>query len=333
MACAPPSATCSHGGAVRPDGEGDAALGHRQRFERLHVDSPNQPAPRTRASWLKRLGVIGAAAATTLLAGCSSEYWEVGFLHPDSKGATSHTDHYIALWNGGWIAALAVGGLTWMLILWCVVAYRRKKTDRGLPVQMRYNMPVEILYTVVPIILVMAFFFETVQTMENTTNDETEAEQVIEIYGKQWAWDFNYVTEDVYYGGVQANLDGTEKPGVDAPTLYLPSNTDLELKLESRDVIHSFWIPAFLEKRDMVPGRSSSIHLQALKEGDYFGKCAELCGEFHSEMIFNVKVVSPEEYDEYIESLREQGNEGQLGEDYNRTEWYHNPYEKEGSEH
>ncbi len=297
------------------------------------MDSPNQPAPGARASWAKRLGVIGAAAATTLLAGCTTEQWEVGFLHPDSKGATSHTDHYIALWNGGWIAALVVGAVTWGLLLWCIVAYRRKKSDRGLPVQMRYNMPVEILYTVVPIILVLAFFFETVKTMDNTINDDTEPEQVIEVYGKQWAWDFNYVTEDVHYAGVQANLDGTEQPGIDAPTLYLPSNTDLELKLESRDVVHSFWIPAFLEKRDMFPGHSSSIHLQALKEGDYMGKCAELCGEFHAEMIFNVKVVSQAEYDEYIQSLRDQGNEGLLGEEYNRTEWHHNPYEQEGAEH
>ncbi|MGO1397819.1 MAG: aa3-type cytochrome oxidase subunit II [Brevibacterium yomogidense] len=296
------------------------------------MDSPNQPAPGARASWAKRLGVIGAAAATTLLAGCTTEQWEVGFLHPDSKGATSHTDHYIALWNGGWIAALIVGAITWGLLLWCIVAYRRKKSDRGLPVQMRYNMPVEILYTVVPIILVLAFFFENVKTLDNTINDDTEPEQVIEVYGKQWAWDFNYVTEDVHYAGVQANLDGTEQPGIDAPTLYLPSNTDLELKLESRDVVHSFWIPAFLEKRDMFPGHSSSIHLQALKEGDYMGKCAELCGEFHAEMIFNVKVVSPTEYDDYIQSLRDQGNEGVLGEEYNRTEWYHNPYEQEGAE-
>jgi cytochrome c oxidase subunit 2 len=213
------------------------------------------------------------------------------------------------------------------------IAYRRRKGQTGLPVQMRYNMPIEIFYTIVPFILVIGFFAFTARDQAILEDQYENPDVCITAIGKQWAWDFNYVTEDVYYAGVQANLDGTEQPGIEAPTLYLPSNTDLELKLESRDVIHSFWIPAFLEKRDMVPGRSSSIHLQALKEGDYLGKCAELCGEFHSEMIFNVKVVSPAEYDEYIESLREQGNEGQVGEEFNRTDWYQNPYEQEGAEH
>ncbi|WP_291794706.1 MULTISPECIES: cytochrome c oxidase subunit II [Brevibacterium] len=297
------------------------------------MDSPNQPAPRTGASRAKRLGAIGAAAATTLLAGCTKEQWEVGFLPVESKGATSHTEHYIALWNGGWIAALIVGVITWALMLWCIVAYRRRKNDRGLPVQMRYNMPVEIFYTIVPIVLVVGFFFHNVDAMDKTIYDETEPEEVIEVYGKQWAWDFNYVTQDAHYAGVQANLDGTEQPGEDAPTLYLPADTDVQLKLESRDVIHSFWVPAFLEKRDMIPGRSSTINLRPLAEGDYVGKCAELCGEFHSEMIFNVSVVPYDEYVAYTDGLKEQGNEGVLGDEYNRTDWYKNPYEQEGDEH
>lgn len=298
------------------------------------MDSPNQPAPPERRSRAARLGVVGASALAlpALLAGCSSEHWEVGFLPVESKGATSHTDHYIALWNGGWIAALLVGAITWFLLLWAIVRYRRKKRDRGLPVQLAYNMPVEILYTVIPIILVIGFFFQSVSTLEKTYDDETPGEQVIEVVGKQWAWDFNYVTEDVHYAGTQVNLDGTEQPGYDAPTLYLPSNTDLELVIKSRDVIHSFWVPAFLEKRDMVPGRETSIHLQALKEGTYMGKCAELCGEFHAEMLFNVEVVPMDEYLEYTDGLREQGNDGILGEEYDRTEWYQNPYEHEEEE-
>ncbi|NUL60825.1 cytochrome c oxidase subunit II [Brevibacterium luteolum] len=291
------------------------------------MDSPNQPVRSGPTAWAKRLGVIGALGAVALLSGCSKEHWEVGFLPPESKGATSHTDHYIHLWNGGWIAALIVGFVTWGLLLWCVVAYRRRKHERGLPVQLAYNMPVEILYTVVPIILVVGFFFETVKAVENTSYDDTPGEVVVEVVGKQWAWDFNYITEDAYYSSVQVNLDGTEKAGEKVPVLYLPSNTDLEIQLRSRDVIHSFWVPAFLEKRDMIPGRTSSLHFQALKEGEYIGKCAELCGEFHSEMLFDVKVVSMDEYKAYTDSLREEGNTGRLGPEYDRTDWYKNPHE------
>ncbi|WP_425548420.1 cytochrome c oxidase subunit II [Brevibacterium pityocampae] len=293
------------------------------------MDSPNQPVRGKRRIWPRRLVAVGAVAMTALLAGCSREVWEVGFFPVESKGATSHTDAYTALWNGGWIAALLVGLVTWGLILWCVIAFRRKKSDRGLPVQLAYNMPIEILYTVIPIILVVGFFFHNVSALEKTIDDETPGEQVIEVVGKQWAWDFNYVTEDVHYAGVQVNLDGTEQPGYDAPTLYLPADTDIELVMRSRDVIHSFWVPAFLEKRDMIPGRESSIHLRPLKEGTYVGKCAELCGEFHAEMLFNVEVVPENEFIEYTDSLREQGNTGILGPDYDRTEWYQNPYEQE----
>ncbi|MYM20236.1 cytochrome c oxidase subunit II [Brevibacterium sp. 5221] len=295
------------------------------------MDSPNQPVRRGRGTWAKRLGVAGALASTVLLAGCTKEQWEVGFLPVDSKGATSHTEHYIALWNGGWIAALAVGAVTWGLMLWCLVVYRRRKSDRGLPVQLQYNMPIEILYTALPIVLIMGFFFQTVHSLEHTIDDKTPGQEQIEVVGKQWSWDFNYMTENVHYAGVQANLDGTEAPGRNAPTLYLPANRDIDLQLRSRDVIHSFWVPAFLEKRDMTPGRTEHIHFKPLKEGEYVGKCAELCGEFHSEMLFNVKVVSYDEYKKYTAGLKAEGNEGRLGPEYDRTDWYQNPHEQKGA--
>lgn len=296
------------------------------------MDSPNQPVRKSGKRWATRIGVLGGLASTVLLAGCTKEQWEVGFFPPESKGATSHTDDYIALWNGSWIALLIVGAITWGLMLWCIVAYRRRKSDRGLPVQVQYNMPVEIMYTVLPIILIVGFFFTTVNTMEKTIYDDTPGDVKIEVVGKQWAWDFNYLTENAYFGGKQVNLDGTEQPGIDAPTLYLPSNTDVEIQLRSRDVIHSFWVPAFLEKRDMTPGRTETLHLRMEKEGEYVGKCAELCGEFHSEMIFNVKVVSLDEYKAYTDELKAQGNVGRLGPELDRTEWYQNPYTEEGEQ-
>lgn len=300
-------------------------------WERLQVRSQNKPGNRRPRSWTKPAGIAGISGLALLLTGCTKEQWEVGFLPVESKGATNHTDDIISLWNGSWIAALLIGIITWTLIIWCLVAYRRRKGDTGLPVQLRYNLPVEIFYTAVPIILVIAFFFQTVQ-VQTTLDEETDAEKVIEIVGKQWAWDFNYVSDDVYYSGVQVDLDGTDEPAAEAPTLYLPADTELELQVRSRDVIHSFWIPAFLQKRDMIPGRETSIHLTPQKEGTYAGKCAELCGEFHSEMLFYVEVVPIDEYDAYVESLREQGNTGQLGEEFDRNPAYDsNPVLKEGN--
>lgn len=289
------------------------------------MDSPNQAGPGR--SWAKRLGTLGAVAVLALLSGCTKEQVSTGFFPAESKGATNHTEAYTSLWNGAWIALLIVGLIVWGLILWSMVAYRRRKNDRGLPVQLRYSMPIEILFTVTPVILVLGFFFQSVQVMEKTIDDTTPGEQVIEVAAKQWAWDFNYVNQDVYFAGTQVPLDGSEKPGEEAPTLYLPVDTDLEIKLRSRDVIHSFWVPAFLEKRDMIPGHDQSLHLRAEKEGEYVGKCAELCGEYHSEMLFNVKVVSKAEFEDYTKSLADEGNKGQLGPEYDRN-WY----PKEGAE-
>ncbi|WGW14029.1 cytochrome c oxidase subunit II [Saxibacter everestensis] len=257
-------------------------------------------------------------AAVLLTSGCSMAQFKRGYLPEESVGATDHTDRIMTLWNGSWAAGLIVGVITWALIIWCVVVYRRRKGETGMPVQLRYNMPIETFYIVVPVLMVMVLFFFTVRDQEaiQKPNDPTV---VIEAVGKQWAWDFNYVTDNVYYAGVQTNLDGTEEPGKNSPVLYLPEGERIEMKLRSRDVIHSFWIPAFLQKRDMIPGRESSIYFEPQKEGTYVGKCAELCGEYHSEMLFNVKVVPKSEYDAYIQKLKAEGNVGQLGPEYDRN--------------
>jgi cytochrome c oxidase subunit 2 len=102
--------------------------------------------------------------------------------------------------------------------------------------------------------------------------------------------------------------------------LYLPVNESVEISIESRDVIHSFWIVDFLYKKDMIPARTNYMFFTPLKEGTYAGKCAELCGEYHSAMLFNVKVVSEEEYEQYLDSLRAAGNTGDITDSYDRLQ-------------
>ena len=161
--------------------------------------------------------------------------------------------------------------------------------------------------------------------MSNTTAEITAPDDnpdvTVQVYGKQWAWDFNYLTDDVWDTGIQGHLDGEEGVPERVPTLYLPVDSDVELQVTSRDVIHSFWVPAFLEKADMFPGRTNNISITTGREGEYFGKCAEFCGEYHSEMLFNVNVVSQAEYDAHIQSLRDAGQTGALGEEYSRDSY------------
>jgi cytochrome c oxidase subunit 2 len=234
-----------------------------------------------------------------------------------TEGAERVTD----LWVGSWIAALAVGVLVWGLILWCVVVYRRRKDDDGsLPVQLRYNVPLEILYTVVPVLMIAVLFYYTQRDESALLDTSREPDVVVNVVGKQWSWDFNYVNEGTFEAGTHAQLTG--KPGVEEtlPTLYLPVNKRIEFQLTARDVIHSFWVPAFLQKLDMIPGKVNRFQVRPTQTGEFQGKCAELCGAYHSQMLFNVKVVEQAEYDAHIAELKAKGNTGQLDNGLNREQ-------------
>ncbi len=255
-------------------------------------------------------------AISIILAGCTQAQLQ-GWL-PGDPETTNHTGRIIGLWVTSWIVLLAVGVLTWGLIIWAAVVYRRRKGQTGLPAQLRYNMPIEVFYTIVPLILVLGFFAFTARDQIAIEQKVADPDVKIEVFGKRWAWDFNYVTDDVYSAGVQAdfNEDGTINTD-SLPVLVLPVDKSVEVKIESRDVIHSFWIIDFLYKKDMIPGQTNYSYFTPTKIGTYQGKCAELCGEYHSLMLFTVEIVSQEDYDAYVEGQREAGFDGQLSGEYN----------------
>lgn len=268
----------------------------------------------------RRIAALGVSlSAVVLLTGCSPEL-ERGFL-PDSWGVTNHTDRIINLWNTSWIVLMLVGLLSWGLMAWALVVYRRRKGETFIPQQLRYNMPIETLFTVVPLILVIGFFAFTARDMTAIEAKTENPDVTIEVVAKQWSWDFNYVNENVYFSGIQAQFSGTEENIMETlPTLYLPVGKTVQIDLTSRDVIHSFWVVDFLYKKDMFPAMTNHMYFTPLKEGTYVGKCAELCGEYHSMMLFNVKVVSEAEYLAQTAALAAAGNVGQLSTEYDRNQ-------------
>ena len=264
-----------------------------------------------------------------VLAGCTTTElngYLPGFIEGE-PAATNQTERVSSLWVNSWIVLLAVGIITWGLMAWAAIAYRRRKGQTGLPVQMRYNMPIEIFYTIVPLLLVMGMFFFTArdQTAIETQWDDPDVE--ITAIGKQWSWDFMYAGEDddlsdaVWTMGIQAQPD--KEGNVDQeqlPTLVLPVDQEVTIHLQSRDVIHSFWIIDFLYKKDMYIGKDNYWSFTPTREGTYAGKCAELCGEYHSMMLFNVEVVSEAEYEDYLDSLRDAGQTGDIDDAYDRLQ-------------
>ena len=256
--------------------------------------------------------------AAGLLAGCSTGIAN-GAL-PSTPEITNQTGTIIHLWNGSWIAALSVGVITWGLILWCVAVYRKRKDDNKLPPQTRANLPLELMYTAIPLIMIAVLFKFTASDIAEIRDVSAKPDITIEAIGKQWSWDFNYKEPDTHTAGVQATLTGKEGVEATLPTLYLPVNKRVEFHIMSRDVNHSFWIPAFLYKEDAIPGHENDFQVIPTKIGTYQGKCAELCGEYHASMLFNVKVVSQADFDTYMQWLRDNGGDGQLGIEYSRDQ-------------
>ena len=278
---------------------------------RKHVDTS---ARVPRRGWT----LIGLAVfATLLLSGCANVTSSIssGFLPTgrDGQQVTSETGRVINLWVGTWIAALFVGFLVWGLTIWCLVVYRRKRDDHTLPPQLRYNVPIELLYTVVPVLMVAVLFYYTARDEAVLLNTDTKPDVTVNVVAKQWSWDFNYVDANVYESGVHSELNPRGGiTGTPPPVLYLPINKRVEFVLNARDVIHSFWVPAFLQKLDVVPGKTNKFQIVPTQIGEYEGKCAELCGAYHSQMLFKVKVVPQTDFDAQMTKLRDLGQSGQL---------------------
>ena len=270
---------------------------------------------KNRSKWL---AIPAASVLVLLLSGCTDEFAR-GWL-PGVSGVTNHTDRIVGLWTTAWIVLWLVGIIAWALMGWAIVVYRRRKGETGLPAQLRYNNPIEVLFTVIPLILVIGFFAFTARDIAAIEAPTENPDVKIEVIGKQWSWDFNYVDANVYESGVQAQFEGQLGVPETLPALYLPVGKTVQIDLSSRDVIHSFWVIDFLYKKDMFPGKTNHMYFTPQVEGTYMGKCAELCGEFHSMMLFQVKVVSQAEYDTYLSSLAAKGQTGQLDSRFDRNQ-------------
>lgn len=258
----------------------------------------------------RKVGPVAlAAVGALLLGGCdSAEKTSIERL-AQPVGATDRTDAIHSLWMGSWLAAMLVGVLVWGLIIYACIAFRRRRDDE-IPVQTRYHLPLEILYTVAPVIVVLVLFYFTIVTQNDTlaaASPSGKADHTVTVVGQQWSWTFNYDKDPALDGKTTVFEAGTP---ANRPTLELPVNKSVDIKLRSADVNHSFWVPAFLFKMDVIAGKVNHFSFTPDRTGTFVGRCAELCGTYHSRMLFNVKVVSESDYATYLKGLRSQGNIG-----------------------
>ena len=255
-----------------------------------------------RGNRLARLAALGLLGAVTLT-GCempNNEFWRFGW----PEGITDRAQDMRVLWTGSVIAALIVGIAVWGLILYSVVRHRKRGDE--LPKQTAYNLPLEIVYTILPFIIIAGLFFYTVVVQNRVKERSDNPDETIAVNAFKWNWQFVY-PETEGPDGQPVDTVGTSS---EIPILVLPTDRTVRFELASADVIHSFWVPEFLFKLDVIPGnengRDNVFEVTVQEEGAYVGRCAELCGTYHAFMNFEVRAVSGDDYDAYLEA-REYG--------------------------
>ncbi|MGH3523250.1 MAG: aa3-type cytochrome oxidase subunit II, partial [Mycobacterium sp.] len=292
-------------------------------------------------------GTLGVLAIT--LSGCSwSEALGLGW----PRGITPEADFNRQLWIGAIIACLVIGVIVWGLIFWAAAFHRKKDTDTELPRQFGYNMPLELVLTVTPFLIISVLFYFTVVVQEKMLHMRSDPEVVVDVTSFQWNWKFGYQKVDfkdgtLTYDGADpakkaamvSKPEGTDKHGeelvgpvrglntedrtylnfdkvetlgtsTEIPVLVLPTGKRIEFQLASADVVHAFWVPEFLFKRDVMPDPEANHSVNTFqvaeitRTGAFVGRCAEMCGTYHSMMNFELRVVQPNDFKAYLDQRR-----------------------------
>ncbi|GGG05149.1 putative cytochrome c oxidase subunit 2 precursor [Rhodococcoides trifolii] len=300
---------------------------------------------------VRRAGlVVSLGMAALMLSGCGIDNSVLRFGWP--SGVTPQATRMRELWTWSVIAALIMGVIVWGLTFWTVMFHRKKKDSPEFPRQTAYNVPLELFYTAVPFVIIAVLFYFTV-VVQNFVNDKQDNPNVVvDITAYQWNWKFGYRTIDLQngsqkYSGIdeekeaaaeaQGSTPEGEEPGPvfgreesdlsylqydkvetvgssnEIPVLVLPVGKRIEFQMASSDVIHAFWVPEFLFKRDVMPNPKANhsdnvFQISEIeKEGAFVGRCAEMCGTYHSMMNFEVRAVSEQDFETYF-AARESGS-------------------------
>jgi cytochrome c oxidase subunit 2 len=228
------------------------------------------------------------------LAGC-------GMVPPEPKSEAAADVFW--LYNVVFAMGVAVFLGVEFFIVYSIFRYRRR--DDKLPPQTHGNTVVEIIWTAIPTVLVLILFVLSVATLSTVEarSDPEDGGIDIEVYGFQWDWQFRYLDDD-------DNRDNDVVVGQppDLPVMVVPVGEPVRLTLISRDVIHAFYVPNFLIKRDLIPvpeGESvNTMEFTVTEAGTYGGQCAEFCGSLHARMTFSVQAVSRAEYETWLEDAK-----------------------------
>lgn len=234
-------------------------------------------------SALRRIGpaVAGVVGASTL-SGCAEQ---LGLSEARTEGGETVRqvfDLYL-------LVAYVVGAIVVGLIVFVIWRDRRSRRGDGQGSQRHHNFALEITYTIIPLIIVAALTVVTLMTIDDVADGSSDPDLTVQVEAYQWGWRFTYP-------------DGTvvETEGEQLPQLVLPARSNVAFDMVSYDVIHSFWVPGFRFKLDIIPGRRASFTVATTDEAVYEGKCAEYCGLQHATMQFTVRTVGENDFSDFL---------------------------------
>lgn len=268
-------------------------------------EPPSAPArPGRRRRWV---ALLAAAALPLVLSSCQVPSF-YGFRGADKQGH----DEFM-LYFGTFVAAIVVGVITGGLILWAVFRYRRR--DDHMPRQFQYHIPLEITYTVIPIIIVLVLFGFTVVVENKVDAVPRDPNLTVDVYAFQWGWQFDYPNGVVVRAETTTDPDPVGPQGVNGPAcspaawclgpgLVLPSGQTTQIDLRSKDVIHGFFVPEFNFSRYAQPGVLNTFAFTVSHPGVYRAQCTQLCGLYHALMFFHVVAMPPAQFQAWLTSER-----------------------------
>jgi cytochrome c oxidase subunit II len=254
------------------------------------------------AALLITVGIVLVTLVVLAAAGITPQRaWDSFFPIGGETPATDRSHSIRALYDIVFYIAVAIFIVVESIIAWTVIRYRRKPGDEQLPAQTHGNNLVEVIWTAVPTLIVVFLFVLSWQTL-NTVDAASATDVRIRAVAARFQWQFDYLDANGQLLFTQA-LPVGEEGG-----MVVPVGEPVQVSLRSPDVIHAFYVPRFLFKRDVVPGKENVFDFTVEEPGTYRGQCAELCGAFHGSMLFDVHAIPPAEFDAWVQAQIDKAN-------------------------
>ena len=246
-----------------------------------------------------------------LASGSASAEWTLNMTRGITElSAETYDLHMMVFW---WCVAIAI--ITFGAMIWSLVAHRKSKGVT--PAQFSHSMKAEIIWTVIPIVILLLMAIPAAETLVKL-EDSRDPDLTLVVTGYQWKWHYRYQDEGIeFYSNLDRESDRARRldSGIDPNSVenYLldvdnrvvvPKGKKVRVLITSNDVLHAWWVPDLAIKKDAIPGFVNEVWFRAEETGVFFGRCAELCGKDHGFMPVVVEVVEAEDFDTWVAGLQ-----------------------------